>query len=72
MTDILTTKRLVIIAVAAKCWLIFSSLTEMLLEIGFIEQMRTAGGNEEVPKIFFPNLPYSRKYNLSVRLPSNL
>ena len=56
MTDILTTKRLVILAVAAKCWLIFSSLTEMLLEIGFIEEMRTTGGNEEVPKIFLPNL----------------
>ena len=29
-------------------------LKEILLEFGFIEEMRTTWGNEEVPQIFFP------------------
>ena len=37
---------------------------EILLKIGFIEEMRTTSGNKEVLQIFLPNFPYSRKYNL--------
>ena len=36
----------------------------MLLEIGFIEEMRTHLANEEVPETFLPNSPSSQKYNL--------
>ena len=39
-------------------------LKEILLEIGFIEDMRANWGNEEVPQTFFHNSPYSRKYVL--------
>ena len=42
----------------------------MLLEIGFIEDMRTTLGNKEVPQTFFHNSFYSRKYNL-IRLTPN-
>ena len=37
---------------------------EILLEIGFIEEMRTIWGNKEVPQTFFHNFLYLRKYNL--------
>ena len=39
-------------------------LKEILLEIGFVEEMRTTWGNEEVPQTFSHNFPYSRKYLL--------
>ena len=32
-----------------------------MLEIGFIEEMRTTCGNEEVPQIFFPQFPLFAK-----------
>ena len=35
-----------------------------MLEIGFIEQMRTTWGNKKVSQTFFHNSPYSRKYNI--------
>ena len=37
---------------------------EILLEIGFIEEMRTTSGNEEVPQTFFHNSLYLQKYDL--------
>ena len=37
---------------------------EILLEIGFIEEMRTIWGNKEVPQTFFHNFLYLRKYDL--------
>ena len=37
---------------------------EILLEIGFIEEMRTIRGNKEVPQTFFHNFFYFRKYDL--------
>ena len=37
-------------------------LKEILLEIGFIEEMRTTWGNNEVPQVFLPNSLYSREY----------
>ena len=40
------------------------SLKELLLKIGFIKEMKTTLGNYEVPLIFLPNSPYSRKYYL--------
>ena len=39
-------------------------IKEILLEIGFIEEIRTTWGNEEVPQNFFHNSLYSRKYDL--------
>ena len=42
---------------------------EILLEIGFIEEMRTTCGNEEVPQTFFLYTPCLRKYTL-IRLTS--
>ena len=36
----------------------------MLIEIGFIEEMRTNWGNKEVPQIFFHDSFYSRKNDL--------
>ena len=39
-------------------------LKEILLEIGFVEEMRSTWGNKEVPQTFSPNTPYSRKYVL--------
>ena len=38
---------------------------ELLLEIGFIEETRTARGNKEVPQTFFHNSLYSRKYDFT-------
>ena len=35
--------------------------TEILLKIGFIEEMRTTRDNKVVPQIFFHHFPYSRK-----------
>ena len=40
------------------------SLKRYLLEIDFIEEMRTILGNKEVPQIFFHNILYLRKYDL--------
>ena len=40
-----------------------SALKEILLKIGFIEEMRTTWGNEAVSQTFFHNSPYSRKYD---------
>ena len=37
---------------------------EIPLEVGFIEEMRTAGGNKEMPQTFFHNPPHSRKHVL--------
>ena len=37
---------------------------EILLKIGFIEEMRTIWGNKEVPQTFFQNFLYLRKYDL--------
>ena len=37
---------------------------EVLLEIGFIEEIRTTCGNKEMPQTFFHNCSYSRKYVL--------
>ena len=42
----------------------------MLLEIGFIEEMRTIWGKKEVPQSFFRNFLYLRKYDL-IRLTPN-
>ena len=39
-------------------------ILQILLEIAFIEEMRTTWGNKEVPQTFFYNSPYSRKYEL--------
>ena len=39
----------------------------MLLEISFIEEIKTTWGNKEVSQTFFHNFSYSRKFNL-VRL----
>ena len=41
-----------------------NELEEILLEIGFIEEMRTTWGYKEVPQTFFHNSPYLRKYDL--------
>ena len=38
-------------------------LKEILLKIGFIEEMRTIRDNKEVPKTFFHNHLYSRQYD---------
>ena len=37
---------------------------DILLEIGFVEEMRTTYDNEEVPQIFLRKPLSSRKYNL--------
>ena len=37
---------------------------EILLEMGFIEEMRTIWGDKEVPETFFHNFLYLRKYDL--------
>ena len=37
---------------------------EILLEIGFVEEMRTIWGNKKVPQTFFHNFLYLRKYDL--------
>ena len=39
-------------------------LKEMLLKIGVIEELRTSGGDKEVPQTFFHNLLYSQKCSL--------
>ena len=39
-------------------------LKEILLEISFIEEIRTTPGNKEVLQTFFPQFPYSQKYVL--------
>ena len=41
-------------------FLIWFIIEEILLEIGFIEEMRTTLGNNEVPQIF-PPIPLSRE-----------
>ena len=40
------------------------SLKEILLETGFIEEMRTTWANKQVPQPFFLNFLYSQKYDL--------
>ena len=40
------------------------TIKEILLEIGFIEEMRSTKGNQEVPLIFFHNSPYSQRFGL--------
>ena len=37
---------------------------EILLKIGFIEELRTTRGNKELPQTFFHYSPYSQKYVL--------
>ena len=39
-------------------------LKAILLEISFIEEMRTTWGNKDVPQTFFHYFLYSQKYNL--------
>ena len=39
-------------------------LKEILLEIRFIEEMRTTCSNKKASQTIFPDFPYSRKYNL--------
>ena len=41
---------------------------ELLLEIGYIEQMRTTRGNKEVPQTLFDYTFCPQKYFQSVRL----
>ena len=36
----------------------------MLLEIGFIEEMKTNRGNKELRQVFLTNCPFLRKYYL--------
>ena len=39
-------------------------MKKVLLEFGFIEEMRTTRGNKEVFQTFFSNFFYLRKYDL--------
>ena len=39
-------------------------VTTLLLEIGFIKEMRTTWGNQKMPQTFFHNSIYSQKYSL--------
>ena len=39
-------------------------LKKIMLEFGFIKQIRTTWGNKEVLQTFFHNFFYSRKYDL--------
>ena len=41
---------------------------EILFEIGFIEEMRTIGGNKEVPPNHVPLFPLFAKIDLKIRL----
>ena len=43
--------------------MVVSIAREILLEIGFIEEMRTTGDNKEVSQTFFHISPYLQKYN---------
>ena len=36
-------------------------LQKILLEVSFIEDIRTTWGNKELPLMFHPDSPYSRK-----------
>ena len=42
----------------------FSAQVDILLEIDFIEEMRTTCGSKEGPQTFFQNSPYSQKFIL--------
>ena len=45
---------------------------EILVEISFIEKMRTTWGTKEVPQTFFHNSFYSPKYDLIRLIPYHL
>ena len=42
-----------------QCVAIKNDIKDTLLEIRFIEEMKTTSGNKEVPQTFFPNSLYS-------------
>ena len=49
-----------------------SFVEEMLLETGFIKEMRTAWVNDKVPQTFFQNFLYLPKYDLIRLTPYHL